>query len=195
MNEKVFLLNEYLRSDDKKYYVSDSNWERATVIMFELCPTRYDLDNHLASSALKTRHGLDLFDDSARYSDAVGVAYISNVPLYGTDKDTFAFNPEFEGLRLEPRPTNDYLKERFRDKMTAIATNPNVRLISYKLEIFERYFKDFMDNADSDSVPLIKQRLDSGDLKLLPFPAYRIEQIRRFENEYNQFKSCIDKLI
>lgn len=193
---KMHLFEDYLKSKDEKYYVADSNLDSAKVVIFQPYPTAFDLNAKASVSALKTWHGVELFEDAEKYEDAdIGTAYISNVPLYGTDEETYGFGNLFEAVIHSPHIESDFLRASFTEKMTVIINNQNVRLIAYKLEMFDRFYKDFLKTADSDLLTRLGERLESGNLKILAFPNYTQAQIRAFEKRYSDFKSAFDEAI
>jgi len=190
------LLEEYLGSREERYYVPDCVPDNAAAVIFEPWPTRLDLDAKAPASALKTWHGCDLFGKGADFDTSrIGTAYISNVPLYGTDARTFKLDGAFEGVRLAPRPASELLRAQFKDKMGKIIESDSVRLVAYKLEIFTKYYNDFLETAEPELIARLQARLDGGSLRILPFPSYGIEQIRAYEKQYIDFKSALDEAI
>ena len=189
-------IEEYLRSDNSAYFVPDSSIENAKAVIFECYPTRADLEAKAPVSALKTWNGIDLFDENDRIpSDITATVYISNVPLYSTSKETENLTAEFEGIRLAPRAESEVLREYFAVKMRRIIENENIKLVAYKLEMFKRYYDDFVKTADEQTANRLKKRLESGTLMIVEFPRYTIKQIRAFEECYSVFKSSIDKIV
>lgn len=189
-------MEKYLQSKDPKYYLADYNVASAKVIVFEDCPKVADIKGGYPASALSTYNGIELFDEKIDLEEkGIGVAYISNVPLFPTDEDTWKLVGPMEGTRLEPHPTSEYLREQFGEKMEKIILSDNIRLIVYKLEIFKRYYDDFVASADSETVKALRDKLSAGVLKILLFPQYRIDMIKKFEKTYNDFKSAFDDSI
>ena len=189
-------LESYLKSTDEKYYVPDSNLENAKMVIFEAYPTAFDIRAKKSVSALKTQHGIDLFDEEFECDElGIGTAYISNVPLYGTDDETFKLAGNFEALRHSPRVESEYLRIRFYKKMKCIIESGKARVIAYKLEFFEKFYRDFLENAERELVQKLEERLADKSLTLLRFPPYKINQIKTFEKQYDDFKSSFDKII
>ena len=190
------LLEEYLGSRDERYYVPDCVPENAVAVIFQPWPTKFDLDAKAPASALKTWHGCDLFGKDADFDTSrIGTAYISNVPLYGTDEETFKLAGPLEGVRLAPRPASEILRAQFGQKMRRIVESESVRLVAYKLEIFMRYYEDFAESAEPELSARLRARLSDGSLRILPFPNYGIDQIRAYEKQYNDFKSVFDEVV
>ena len=189
-------LESYLQSKDEKYYVCDYNLENAEIVVFQPYPTSFDLKEKLAVSSLKTWHGQDLFGEKIDCDEkCIGTAYISNVPLYGTDEDTYKMVGDFDGIIHCPSPLNSYLRSQFSEKMKKIIENPKTKLIAYKLEMFTWFYNDFCNNSDVEIINKLNNRINEGSLKILPFPQYRIDQIRTFEKCYNDFKDAFDEII
>ena len=186
----------YLQSKDNRYYVPDKNTKNAKIVIFECYPTQIDLKACASVSALKTWNGIELFGEYDSKDDScVATVYISNVPLYSTDEYTQQFVNSFEAIRLSPRVESDYLRNAFCEKMVKIINNTNIRLVAYKLEMFKRYYNDFLAIADTEVVSKLKDRLKDGSLALLEFPRYTLKQIKEFEACYNYFKEAFDKII
>ena len=188
-------IERYLRSKDRRYFVPDSNVESAKILIFECYPTAMDLKAENSVSALKTWNGIELFDNDSIADDfIIGTAYISNVPLYPIDEYTKAFTGEFEGIRLSPRVEIEYLRQVFKEKMCKIIENENIRILSYKLEMFKHYYDDFLKTAEVEIVNKLNERLDNKTLEIMEFPRYTLHQIRGFEACYNNFKTAFDNI-
>ena len=188
-------IDDYLKSHSERYYISDDNLEGAKIIIFQCYPPIMDLEAGRPVASMKTWGGVELAGKELDIDcSLIGTAYISNVPLYGVDEETHKLMPEFEGLTHSPRVENEFLREQFKMKMRKIAENENVRVVAYKLEMFVRYYNDFLETAERELVRKLEDRINAGTLKFLEFPRYTIEQIKRFEERYNEFKSAIDDI-
>lgn len=189
-------IDDYLKSNDERYYISDNNLESAKIIIFQCYPPIMDLKAKSSVASLKTWGGIDLFDRTINVNeDVLGTAYISNVPLYPVDEETGTLLPEFEALTHSPLVGSEYLREQFKEKMKKIIENENARLVAYKLEMFKRFYRDFLETAEAELLKKLDDRINAATLKILEFPRYRIEQIKAFEQCYNDFKSELDLII
>ena len=187
---------EYLKSRDDRFYVSDGDITGARAVIFEAYPTSRDLEAKSPVSALKTWSGLDFFDEGwTDFSDTVATVYISNVPLYSTSHETAPLTAELEGIRLSPRAESELLRESFAEKMRGIIENEGVRLIAYKLEIFKRYYDDFLNTGDTEAVNKLRSRLAEGSLAVLEFPRYTLKQLRAAQKCYEEFVSAFEDAV
>ena len=194
--EELFALTEqYLQSTEEKYYIADTVGASTNVVIFEDCPTRDDIAAAKPVSAMRTAStGKELFDEDTADTSGVAVMYISNVPLYPTDEPTWKLIGPLEAIRLAPKPASEHLRKAFGIKMKKLIESEEIKLISFKREIFKRYYDDFRATADEQLISLLDERLKTGDLKIIPFPTHKIEQIKRFEKIYNDFIAAFDAL-